>query len=206
MDNKYRINKTVVTITAVCWQKLLPCISPIQTFNYDVAVVGGALWSWDFVCATMKNAEYTLHCQEPTIPQLWVSPVRRESVRPPPRAQVLSWWICRNTICVRWRMIKPHPEHKEQPQRLYTPNRDSDTWCFSRTSPDGGGGWLYAVCVARSRRFSLGRFIFSFTAGGQARSRGRAPAEPTTATSAALSLSEKKETQTARYVEWNCVK
>lgn len=41
VDNKYRINKTVVTITAVCWQKLLPCISPIQTFNYDVAVVGG---------------------------------------------------------------------------------------------------------------------------------------------------------------------
>ncbi len=119
-----------------------------------------------------------------------------------------SRWIYRNTICVKWRMCKPHPEHKEQAQRCcYTPNRDSNTWRFIHTSPDGGGGRLHALCVARSRSFSLvGRLFFSFTAGGQTRSRGHTPAEPTPATSAALSLSEKKETKPARYVEWNCMK
>lgn len=64
---------------------------------------------------------------------------------------------------------------------------------------NGGGGRLYAVSVARSGRFSLGRLFFSYTAGGQ--TRGHSPAEQTTTTSAAHSLSEKKETKTARYVE-----
>lgn len=155
----------------------------------------------------MNNAESTLHCQ--LLPSFsWVQSTSgvETSIHLHER-RCPTGEYCRNTICVRWRMFKPHPVHKERSYRCYTPNRDSNTWRLITNSicsrPDGEGGRLYAVCVARSRRFSLGRLFFSFTSGGQTNSRGHSPAEQTTATSAAHSLSEKKETKIARYVEWN---
>ncbi len=79
----------------------------------------------------MPSPHFNAKCQ-PFPSFSWVQSTVEACVRLHERSRC----ICRNTICVKcWRMCKPHPEHREQALRCYTPNRHSNTWRFITAVP-----------------------------------------------------------------------